>query len=99
MLLLYIYFLLIVCHYVKETINVFFQSVTQPYLIKENPSVPIRSRTYDLPITSLDALSLSYRRLIGAMLAYSQDLNVDEWICVKENVMFFCFSFLSLVNK
>ena len=27
---------------------------------------PNRSRTYDLPITSSDALPLSYRRLVGA---------------------------------
>ena len=33
---------------------------------KEIPSVPIRSRTLDLPITSSDALPLSYRRLMGA---------------------------------
>ena len=33
---------------------------------KENPSSPNRSRTYDLPITSSDALPLSYRRLVGA---------------------------------
>ena len=29
-------------------------------------SSPKRSRTYDLPITSSDALPLSYRRLMGA---------------------------------
>ena len=33
---------------------------------KRNPSASIRSRTYDLPITSSDALPLSYRRLVGA---------------------------------
>ena len=33
---------------------------------KEIPSAPIRSRTKDLPITSSDALPLSYRRLVGA---------------------------------
>ena len=32
---------------------------------KEIPSSPNRSRTYNLPITSLDALPLSYRRLVG----------------------------------
>ena len=31
----------------------------------EIPSAPIRSRTEDLPITSSDALPLSYRRLVG----------------------------------
>ena len=33
---------------------------------KEIPSSPNRSRTYDLPITSSDALPLSYRRLVRA---------------------------------
>ena len=37
--------------------------VTQANSDKGNPSAP---RTYDLPITSLDALPLSYRRLVGA---------------------------------
>ena len=45
--------------------DVLFQKVTQAYSEK-NPSAPIRSRTYDLPITSSDALPLSYRRLVGA---------------------------------
>ena len=39
--------------------------MTQEHAEKENPSSPIRSRTYDLPITSSDALPLSYRRLLG----------------------------------
>ena len=45
--------------------DVLFQKVTQAYSEK-NPSAPIRSRTLDLPITSSDALPLSYRRLVGA---------------------------------
>ena len=40
---------------------IFFQSVTQAFSENEIPS-----RTYDLPITSSDALPLSYRRLVGA---------------------------------
>ena len=36
--------------------NDFFQRVTQAYLKKEIPSSPNKSQTYDLPITSLDAL-------------------------------------------
>ena len=44
----------------------FFQWVKQAYSEKEIPSSPNRSRTYDLPITSSDALPLSYRRLVGA---------------------------------
>ena len=46
---------------------IFFSvSDTVAYLEKEIPSSPNRSRTYDLPITSSDALPLSYRRLVGA---------------------------------
>ena len=40
--------------------------VIQAFSKKGNPSAPIRSRTLDLPITSSDALPLSYRRLVGA---------------------------------
>ena len=40
--------------------------MTQANSEKGNPSAPIRSRTKDLQITSLDALPLSYRRLMGA---------------------------------
>ena len=45
-----------------------FHSVTQAYSEKENenPSASNRSRTYDLPIASSDALLLSYRRLVVA---------------------------------
>ena len=42
----------------------FFQSVTQAYPEVENPSSLKRSRTKYLPITSLDALPLRYRRLV-----------------------------------
>ena len=44
---------------------IFFQLVTQANSEKEISSSPNRSRTYDLPITSSDALPLSYRRLVG----------------------------------
>ena len=43
-----------------------FQSVTHAYLEKEIPRAPNRSRTYDLPISTSDALPLSYRRLVVA---------------------------------
>ena len=43
-----------------------YSLMTQAYSEKEIPSSPNRSRTYDLPITSSDALPLSYRRLVGA---------------------------------
>ena len=36
------------------------------------PSAPIRSRTLDLPITSSDALPLSYRRLVGDKATLNQ---------------------------
>ena len=42
--------------------------MTQANSENENQSAPIRSRTYDLPITSSDALPVSYRRLVGAIL-------------------------------
>ena len=44
----------------------YYSAMTQAYSEKEIPSSPNRSRTYDLPITSLDAVPLSYRRLVGA---------------------------------
>ena len=46
--------------------DVFFRWVTQAYSEKEKPISPNRSRTYDLPITSSDALPLSYKRLVEA---------------------------------
>ena len=49
----------------KRMMNV-FQQVTQAYSEKEIPSAPNRSRTYDLPISTSDALPLSYRRLVVA---------------------------------
>ena len=46
----------------------FFLLVTQAYSdkVKKNSSAPNRSRTYDLPISTSDALPLSYRRLVVA---------------------------------
>ena len=45
-----------------------FYLVTQAYSEKkEIPSAPNRSRTYDLPISTSDALPLSYRRLEVAL--------------------------------
>ena len=43
----------------------YYSVMAQANSEKEIPSAPVRSRTYDLPITSLDALPLSYRRLVG----------------------------------
>ena len=43
----------------------YYSVMTQANSEKEIPSVPIRSLTQDLPITSSDALPLSYRRLVG----------------------------------
>ena len=73
--------------------------MTQAFSEKEIPSSPNRSRTDDLPITSSDALPLSYRRLVGAKAiklgscdkhpAYCSDLNVEVWHMCNErrNVM------------
>ena len=49
----------------------YYSVMTQAYSEKEIPSSPNRrteqwSQTHDLPITSLDALPLSYRRPAGA---------------------------------
>ena len=44
----------------------YYSVMAQAYSEKEIPSASIRSRTYDLTITSSDALPLSYRRLVGA---------------------------------
>ena len=44
----------------------YYSVMTPANLEKEIPSAPIRSRTYDLPITSSDALPLRNRRFVGA---------------------------------
>ena len=79
--------------------DVLFQKVTQAYSEKY-PSAPIRSRTYDLPITSSDALTLSYRRLvrakaiklIGALGFFSEYACVTFW----NNTSFSTFLVFSL---
>ena len=45
----------------------YYSVMTQAYSEKEIPSSPTRSRTFDLPVTSSDALPLSYRKLVEAM--------------------------------
>ena len=50
----------------KKIRMVCYSVKTQAYSEKEIPSSPNRSRTYNLPITSSDALPLSHRRLVGA---------------------------------
>ena len=45
-------------------------------------SSPNRSRTYDLPITSLDALPLSCRRLVGAKAIGELEISFSEYACV-----------------
>ena len=54
-----------VLNYCKVT-TVYYSVGDTGILGKKNLSAPVRSRTQDLPITSLDALPLSYRRLVGA---------------------------------
>ena len=64
--------------------------MTQAYAEKENPSFPIRGRTYDLPITtcSSDALPLSYRRLVAAILHTARiGMSICRTVRVKKNVM------------
>ena len=69
--------------------------MTQAYSEK-NPTAPIRSRTKDLPITSSDALPLSYRRPVGAKAiklgswdkhpAYCEDWNVIVWHTLYQTI-------------
>ena len=37
---------------------------------KKSPNIPNRSRTYDVQVTSLDALPLSHRTLVGAIAEF-----------------------------
>ena len=57
--------------------DVFFQSVILAYLEKETPSSFNRSRTYDFPIASSDALSLSY----GECLYGNANVSFSFYIC------------------
>ena len=59
--------------------------MTQTYSEKEIPSAPIRSRTYDLPITSSDVLPLSYRRLVGAK-------------AIKQGTVRYCYCYLGILG-
>ena len=54
------------CLFTNLINNTYYSVMTQAYSEKEIPSSPNRSRTYDPPITSSDALPLSYRRLVWA---------------------------------
>ena len=54
----------VICNNFVSLRMVYLQSVTQAYF-KKHPSSPNRSRNYDL-VTSLDAVPLSYRRLMEA---------------------------------
>ena len=53
-----------------QKVNVYLEkdvySVNDTGDSEKNPSSPNGSRTSDLPVTSPDALPLSYRRLVGA---------------------------------
>ena len=52
---------------IKKMKDYVFLSVAQAHSDKKkNSSGPNRSRTYDLPISTSDALPLSYRRLVVA---------------------------------
>ena len=68
---------------------IYYSVMTQANSQKEIPSSLLRGQTQDLPISSSDALPLSYRRLMGAKAikqgswdkhpAYCYDWNVNEW--------------------
>ena len=70
----------------------FFLLVTQAYSdkVKKNPSAPNRSRTYDLPISTSDALPLSYRRLVVVVVLIKVKLCGLAWhgsqFCVRTDV-------------
>ena len=72
----------------------YYSVMTQAFSEKEIPSSPNRSRTYDLPITSTEALPLSYRRLVGAeaiklgswdMTAIIENLRDSELISTQKS--------------
>ena len=86
----------------------------QAYLEKGNLSAPIRSRPKTFRLTSSDALSLSYRRRMGAKgiklgsrekhPAYCLDWNVNVWhtcMCngINEDLGRFCFCFLVMIFR
>ena len=51
-----------------------YSVMTQAYSEKRNSEFSQQESTYDLPITSSDALPLSYRRLVGA-----KAIKLDSW--------------------
>ena len=63
---------------IQKVRMMYYSVMTQAYSEKEIPSSPNRSRTYDIPITSSDALPLSYRRLVGAK-AIKLESPVAQW--------------------
>ena len=64
-----------------------YSVMTQAYSEKEIPSSPNRSRTYDLPITSSDALPLSHRRLVLRPLNLVHGTNIlhTARICMSKS--------------
>ena len=59
---------------------------------KENPRSPTGSRNYDLPITSSDALPLSYGRLVGARpLNRRQSLPSRSGPVIENHLSSYCF--------
>ena len=61
----------------------YYSVMTQANPEKEIPSAPIRSRTKDLPITSSDAVPLSYRRLMGAMIFFLSTFGTNKFDNLK----------------
>ena len=86
-----------------------YSVMTQAYSEKEIPSSPNRSRTYDLPITSSDALPLSYRRLVGAKAIKlgSWDKHCIAlhcivlccWVVMSKSVIFFHFPLVIKMDR
>ena len=82
------------------SVTILVQLVTQAYSEKENPSCPNRRRTYDLPITGLDALPLSYRRRTYDLAITGLDalpLRFDS--CWKKSDFLFSSMPVSLTEK
>ena len=72
------YLLTIKCKYIDLVKDEIVQLVNTGILRKkEILSAPNRSQTYDLPISTSDALPLSYRRLVVA-----RPLNIDSYLLI-----------------
>ena len=55
---------------------------------KKSPNIPNRSRTYDVQVTSLDALPLSHRTLAGAIAEFCL-ISIGSSLSEEDNNMKF----------